>query len=293
MFFHMFFHMHTSGSDLFGRPLIAANTREINLKEVLSYELSSVPFGLAHQDGSIHKTTKRVLAKMLKDQVEVLPHLSPATALETVHILDGMAIVQMMKSAGASTFGELASKHYTAITAPLAQSSCKEVHMVFDQYWATSIKGGERSRRGSSSSLEVYIHGPSTPIPKQWAKYITNPQNKINLYDFLTSTMCSHRKEKLADGKKLVIGGGYKDGKIAVPISNGALEFTEPLACSHEEADTRLLLHAKHASSSRSRVIIQSPDTNVPVLCATHFESISFCSRLVSKITSIMCQYID
>ena len=227
--------------DFFGRLLIAANTQEINLKEVLSYKLSSVPFALAHQDGSIRKTTKSVLAKMLEDQVEVQPHLSPATALETVHILDEMAIVQMMKSAGASTFGELASKYYTAITAPLAQSSCKEVHMVFDQYWATSIKGGERSRRGSSNSLEVYIHGPSTPIPKQWAKYITNLQNKINLCDFLTSTTCNHGKEQPADGKKLVIGGGYKDCKIAVSISNRALEFTEPLTCSHEEADTRLL----------------------------------------------------
>ena len=129
--------------------LIAANSREINLKEVLSYELSSVPFALAHQDGGIHKTTKSVLAKMLENQVEVLPRLSPASPLETVHILDGMAIVQMTKSAGASTFGELASKYYTAITAPLAQRSCKEVHMVFDQYWETSIKGGERSRTGS------------------------------------------------------------------------------------------------------------------------------------------------
>lgn len=46
--------------DLFGRLLIAANTREINLKEVLSYELSAVPFALAHQDGSIRKTTKSV-----------------------------------------------------------------------------------------------------------------------------------------------------------------------------------------------------------------------------------------
>ena len=121
--------------DLFGRLLIAANTREINLKEVLSYELSSVPLALTHQDGGIHKTIKSVLAKMLENQVEVLPRLFPASPLETVHILDGMVIVQMMKSTGASTFGELASKYYTAITAPLAQRSCKEVHMVYDQYW--------------------------------------------------------------------------------------------------------------------------------------------------------------
>ena len=61
--------------------LIAANTREINLKEVLSYELSSVPFALAHRDGGIHKTAKSVLAKMFENQVEVLPRLSPASPL--------------------------------------------------------------------------------------------------------------------------------------------------------------------------------------------------------------------
>ena len=34
--------------DLFGRLLIASNARQIDLKEVLSYELSTVPFALAH-----------------------------------------------------------------------------------------------------------------------------------------------------------------------------------------------------------------------------------------------------
>ena len=43
-----------------------------------------------------------------------------------------------------------------------------------------------------------------------------------------------------------------------------------------------MLLHAKHASSSISRVIIQSPDTDVLVLCATHFESIG-CEELWFK----------
>ena len=38
--------------DLFGRLLIAANTRVINLNEALSYELSAVSFALAHQDSS-------------------------------------------------------------------------------------------------------------------------------------------------------------------------------------------------------------------------------------------------
>ena len=45
----------TVGADreLFGRLLIAANVRQINLKEVLCYELSPVPVSLAPQEGSL------------------------------------------------------------------------------------------------------------------------------------------------------------------------------------------------------------------------------------------------
>ena len=36
----------------------------------------------------------------------------------------------------------------------------------------------------------MQIAGPSTPVPKQWGKYITNEKNKINLCDFLTHSVC-------------------------------------------------------------------------------------------------------
>ena len=44
--------------DLLGRLFIAANARQINLREVHSYELLTVPFALSHQDGTLRKTTK-------------------------------------------------------------------------------------------------------------------------------------------------------------------------------------------------------------------------------------------
>ena len=47
--------------ELFGRLVIAAKSRDINMKDVLSYALSAVPFSLAHTDGSLRKTNKSVL----------------------------------------------------------------------------------------------------------------------------------------------------------------------------------------------------------------------------------------
>ena len=129
--------------DGFGRLLIVANARQVNLKEVSQ------------------------LADILEKNVEVFPQIQ-STPSNTVYIMDGMAVVQMMKSANAVTFGELAVKYYDFFTSPLPTRKCKSVHVVFDQYVENSIKSGERSRRGTSSALEVLIRGPHTPVPKQW-----------------------------------------------------------------------------------------------------------------------------
>ena len=42
----------------------------------------------------------------------------------------------------------------------------------------------------------------------------------------------------------------------------------------NEEADTRLLLHAKHAASDLTRIVVQFPDTDVLVLCCSQFSSL-------------------
>ena len=118
---------------------------------------------MAHQDGSLRKT-KSVLSNILEKDISVLPRL-PASPHSTVHIIDGMAIVQMTKSGGCTTFGELEDKYYDIFTADLSSNTCAQVHVIFDQYWDISIKGGERQRWGESSAFEVKIGGPSTPVP--------------------------------------------------------------------------------------------------------------------------------
>ena len=180
-----------------------------------------------------------------------------------------------MKSSGASTFGELALKYFTIITSQLSHNNCTVVHLVFDQYWSHSIKAGERSRRGSSETHEVKITGPSTPVPKQWGKYILNPKNKTSLCDFLTSSLCKLGQEKLPHGKQLIIAGGFLDGEIAVGIARECpVQQIGVLKSNHEEADTRVILHVAYAAkeSPASVIVIHSPDTDVLILCITHFK---------------------
>ena len=129
-----------------------------------------------------------------------------------------MALVQVMKFAEKESFGELASKY--SITSSLV--SYKEVYIVFDQYWDLPIKAGERALRGSLySCLEVKICGPSTPVPKQWGKFISNPQNKVNLYHFLSASFCDLGRQHLPQDKTLIIGGGFKTGSDGQEESSG------------------------------------------------------------------------
>jgi hypothetical protein len=225
--------------DHFGRLVIAARPRDIDLKEVLSYELSTVPFSLAHPDGSLRKTNKSVLLAEFEKRVEVQPSMPRATS-ETcsAHLFDAMALIQMTTSGGAVTFGEMASKYYNQFTAPLGRNGCQRVDVVFDRYLDLSIKAGERRKRGTSAGLEVKIQGPATPVPKQWSKYICNPDNKVNLSAFLADTWCQIGVDNLLDGQELVIGGGFKNATRSVLVVKGHREDLLNLKSDHEEAHT-------------------------------------------------------
>ena len=86
----------------------------------------------------------------------------------------------------------------------------------------------------------------------------------------------------LGPQKKVVLGGGFKDGLKAVCLTRGSAVAEPNLHSGHEEADTRLLLHAKHAATSHPRIVIQSPDTDAAVLLIAHFSYLN-CQELWLK----------
>ncbi|KAK3696845.1 hypothetical protein QZH41_003454 [Actinostola sp. cb2023] len=237
--------------ELFGRMVVVARKRDIDLKDVLSYELSAVPIALAHTDGTLRKTTKSVLLSLLEEVIaqNIRPSLS-ASALTSAIVIDGMAMIQMLKNANEATFGKMATKYFDHFMS-LFSPNCSRIDVVFDQYRNESIKCGERERRGESTSLEVKIYSSSTPVPKQWLKYIGNPRNKLNLMGFLSETWCTMARDSLHQHQQLVLAGGFKDGTKVVSISGGASEEVHSLFSDQEEADTRMLLHAKHHSTKK------------------------------------------
>ena len=188
----------------------------------------------------------------------VEPRLASHPDMPTVQISDAMALVQSLRFAGPTTFGEMATKYFEGLTAHY-QQRCHRLDVVFDRYWQLSIKAGEGQKRGEANVLETQIHGASTPVPKQSPKYISNAANKVSLSDFLTEAWIEMVKQCLPRDKELVIRGEVTDGQLALSIKNGECTKATALHCDHEEADTRMLLHAKHASRDAQRVVWDNP----------------------------------
>ena len=148
--------------------------------------MPSVPYALAHPDSSLRKTTKSVLLAELES---VSPSVGRLPRSNKEAALDGMALIQSWRTAGCTAFGELAQKLFEAITTTFRQENCPRVDVVFDRYDNPySIKGGERENRGVSSVLQIHINSGKTPIPKQWAKFMSNPVNKTSMVRFLCET---------------------------------------------------------------------------------------------------------
>ena len=156
---------------------------------------------------------------------------------------------------------------------------------VYDRYnEKQSIKSAERTRRtGSLSSQKVFQVIEGRLIP-DWKRFLGVDVNKQALLAFLgeyTTRYYSELGDMPYPGDSLYIAGPFTDPNVAKKISSVGVSSCADLYCSHEEADTRMLLHAMHADkefgrkNTKGRIIVKSPDTDVFVLCVHFFPSMS------------------
>ena len=80
--------------------------------------------------------------------------------------------------------------------------------------------------------------------------------------------------QKLTNNQSLFIG---QENEVAKRITRMAVTDVEELECDHEEADSRMFIHAHYAAENENadRVIITSPDTDVAVLCLFHCSTLN------------------
>ena len=102
-----------------------------------------------------------------------------------------------------------------------------------------------------------YSVQPSSQIPRNWQQFLRSEENKQELFRFLAQCIVSLHEEKQ------VITTKGKD-ILCSPARNNTMNLA---LCTHEEADTRMTLHAADAIQEGYRkIVLRTVDTDVLVL---------------------------
>ena len=105
-----------------------------------------------------------------------------------------------------------------------------------------------------------------------WERFIILEDNKASLAHFLSTEISE--SYSAPPGRELVINGGFKD-TLKVWSSDTSRQDIRELASDHEEADTRIVLHARDvAARGYKQVNILCRDTDVLVLLLAHREQL-------------------
>jgi hypothetical protein len=240
---------------VFGNMLLIAQSRKMDMLDVLSHPLGPIPWALANPSGTMKTTGKSVFGNHLEGKVH------PAEAITEPHatIIDAMALIR--KAHGENhTFEELSDKLLTQILYTGQKSN--RIDVVFDVYREQSIKTAERECRASQSGIVFTQIRPGHTI-RNWKGLLDCTESKNNLTKFLAENWQNPGKRLKLGNKVMFITCGNQ----CLKLTKSMCQTIGELGSDHEEADTRVLLHAKHAAEEFNSIEVVSDDTDVLVIC--------------------------
>jgi len=251
-------------SDLFGWLAVIMQSRKINLEEVFEYPLGPHPWPLTNLTGGLRKTNKAALLHKLEKGVDPVER-DTLTSVST--IIDGMAMVQKAKTTGL-TYEALAKQLLLSVLS--SGKSSNRIDVVFDQYKERSIKNTERERRGNGQ-LVVQSIVTTHPV-QQWGSFLSSWSNKKELIRFVVNQWKQESwRSLISEGTMLYVAHDSECWCLTCL----SVEPVPELCSSQEEADTKMLLHAKHASTNGlENILIQSPDTDVFIIALSCLSTI-------------------
>jgi hypothetical protein len=244
---------------LFAKMLLIAKSRNLEMEEVLTYSLRPYPHPLATNEGDLVKTVKAKLLKMIEDEIHDGSVDLPVG--DKAYIFDAMAILQTLTVLPA-TFGELATDLLAKIVNTAVSLNFSRVDFVCDRYPEKSIKNLERDKRAVGGTNVIRIYSEQQRVPRQWKKFMASGENKEEIMKFIFNTW-RHADPQALKCVEVFLAHEDKCHKLTELLGDMSCTEIEELSSDHEEADTRMIAHARHASLSYSNVIVKSPDTDV------------------------------
>ena len=224
--------------------------------EVLTYPLTPVPLSLCHIDGSMNKTPKSTLMK----ELEMSCVLNNPKMVDVV-IVDGMLFLL-------SDLPETIGFVSRFILRKLSSSfSAKRIDIVFDKKVTPSIKDNERDIRAQGLDRHtVYkISGPVQKRPTDFVGALRNNAFKQALIKFLVTSWKDDANANIIQDLQIYATCGNQC--FSFKIEGEKLRKVEEtsLKCLNEEADYRMLFHAKSRNVPNT-VVIRIAETEVLII---------------------------
>jgi len=230
---------------LFSRLHIACQAREGNLEELFKHENSSSLLALSRNE-----------KKCRGQKSDLITCIEVNTAFERrsvdAVVLDGAAIVNMLPPGKCKTFKEYAEAVFLPYVITYCTQNVKRIDLVWDRYLENSLKQGTHEARGTGTCRHVC---DDAAIPLNSKSFLRLDDNKKELFEYLAARVQSLRLPDLE-----VICTAALD-----VIGSTTIEGMAP--CNHEETDTHIFVHAKHASvNGMKKILILTVDTHVVIL---------------------------
>ena len=116
----------------------------------------------------------------------------------TCTIVDGAAIIQMLKPISVKTFNDYAHVIFIPYLTRKFESVSR-IDLVWDRYLSDSLKADTRAKRGTG--IEMRVVGDAA-IPRNWQNFLRVDNNKTELFAFLSNALL---RSFIQENKQLVI----------------------------------------------------------------------------------------
>ena len=244
--------------------MVCKSRPDIDIKEAIGlYEFTVVPRSLFASDGTMmHCSCKSTLMHILEKQSAESSASSIGSSDVKVAIVDGMAEVQSLdKPDWIKTCKDLA-EHFIARVF-VKYNNTQQIRLIFDRYDVlSSLKSATRSKRQGTQEPIYYHITDSTHIAKvTLKKLVSHTKTKAELTAFLAQKVMERGE---ATGKQVIVAWATECKATHKDMSH--------LQSDHEEADTKIILHAIDATADgATELSIYSPDTDVLVLAIRRY----------------------
>lgn len=226
---------------------------QLDLKELMTFPLTPVPYSLATPDGYFAKTDK---SKGFQFLTKECANANVPSVNETLTVLDGNACFHYLKEVP-SNFSQICAKIFTML------GNNGDVVFSTDQYFPDSVKSMERRRRGCGEKL--VLKGEATKKPADWKSFLANDENKIQLIRLLLKVWSSHQYAPKLQGRQLIFICEEKAFLITSTDGKKTTKVEIPSLCStQEETDSRIILYLNYARDKEYKFVrVKSPDSDI------------------------------